>query len=72
MNLFNGTGQSQYVAPVENRVLVYEKDGQTLKPIKIYYDAQGRRWVEARNNAKFVIEVRNNYYDTYEDPVEIQ
>jgi len=39
MNLFNGTGLAQNVAPVENRVLVYEKDSQTLKPIKINYSS---------------------------------
>ena len=44
----------------ESRILVYEKDGNTLKPIKIYYDDSGKKWVEARPDTKFVIEIKNN------------
>ena len=44
----------------ESRILVYEKDGTTLKPIKIYYDDSGRKWVEARPDTRFVIEIKNN------------
>ena len=50
---------------IENRILVYEKDGSSLKPIKIYYDNQGKKWIESRNNTKFVIEIKNNDYETY-------
>lgn len=44
----------------ESRILIYEKDGKTLKPIKIYYDDNGRKWIEARPDTKFVIEIKNN------------
>lgn len=45
-----------------SRILIYAKDGVNMKPIKMYCDEQGRNWVEARNNTKFVIEVKNNLY----------
>lgn len=50
---------------IESRILIYAKDGSSLKPIKIYRDSEGRKWVESRNGTKFVIEVKNNTYDTY-------
>ena len=30
------------------------------KPIKIYQDSEGKKWIEARKNTKFAIEVKNN------------
>ncbi len=50
---------------IESRILVYEKSGNSLKPIKIYRDDQGRKWIESRPGTKFVIEVKNNDYNTY-------
>jgi hypothetical protein len=50
---------------ITTRILIYSKSGYELKPIKIYYDSDGRKWVEAHNGTKFVIEVKNNTADTY-------
>ncbi len=47
---------------LQTRILIYSKDGVNLKPIKIYKDENGKNWVEAKNNTKFVIEVKNNLY----------
>lgn len=47
---------------LQTRILIYSKDGINLKPIKIYKDENGKNWVEAKNNTKFVIEVKNNLY----------
>ena len=44
------------------RILIYEKNGSNLRPIRIYTDDSGKKWVEARNGTKFVIEVKNNSY----------
>jgi hypothetical protein len=48
---------------ISTRILIYEKNGSNLKPIKIYTDKDGKKWVEARNKTKFVIEVKNNSYN---------
>lgn len=48
----------------ETRILIYDKDG-SLKPIKIYRDSEDRKWVEAHNKTKFVIEIKNNSYQTF-------
>ena len=45
------------------RILIYERDGRSLRPIKIYTDESGKRWVEARNGTKFVIEVKNDSWN---------
>lgn len=50
---------------IESRILVYEKTGNSLKPIKIYMDSNGRKWIESRAGTKFVIEIKNNDYNTY-------
>lgn len=50
---------------IESRILVYEKSGNSLKPIKIYMDSAGRKWIESRPGTKFVIEIKNNDYNTY-------
>lgn len=54
-----------YNNSIESRILVYEKNGQSLKPIKIYYDSNGRKWIESRPGTKFVIEIKNNDFNTY-------
>jgi len=45
---------------IEERILIYAKDGNYLKPIKIYYDEDGNKWIEAHDGTEFVIEVKNN------------
>lgn len=42
------------------RILIYDKDGK-LKPIQIYKDGNGRKWVEAHDGTRFVIEVNSKY-----------
>jgi hypothetical protein len=49
---------SLYPLP-ETRILVYDHTGN-LKPIKVYHDDTGKKWIEARPNSKFVIEIKNN------------
>jgi len=50
---------------IESRILIYEKNGNNLKPIKIYFDSSGRKWIESHEGTKFVIEIKNNDYNTY-------
>ena len=61
----SGRRKIMYNNSIESRILVYEKNGQSLKPIKIYYDSNGRKWIESRPGTKFVIEIKNNDFNTY-------
>jgi hypothetical protein len=53
------------VDSIQSRILILEKDGSSYKPIKIYHDNNGRKWVEARPGTEYVLEIKNNNYDRY-------
>lgn len=48
---------------LQSRILILEKDGNTFKPIRIHYDSQGRKWIEARPGTEYVLEIKNNLYE---------
>jgi hypothetical protein len=60
-NSMNNVANTQ----LQTRFLVFAKNGSELKPVKIYFDQSGKKWIEARPNTPYVIEIKNDSYNRY-------
>lgn len=49
----------------ETRILVRSKSKDEFKPVKIYRDSEGRKWIEAHNGSEFQIEISPQTYSTH-------